>query len=71
MKGIGLFCFVRAEITSEDQSLIQLFLYDYDTNKMAFPFLVKTKKTNNGVFFVQKIFYTKNDNCIDFLSIST
>ena len=58
MKGIGLFCFVRAEITSEDQSLIQLFLYDYDTNKMAFPFFSKNKQTKDGFyFFVQKQMY--------------
>ena len=53
MKGIGLFCFVRAEITSEDQSLIQLVLYDYNANKMVFPFLIQKHAIDGISFFIQ------------------
>ena len=47
---MGLFCFVRAEITSEDQSLIQLVLYDCNVNKIAFPFF--DSKTRHRWYFL-------------------
>ena len=50
---MGLFCFVRAEITSEDQSLIQLVLYDYNANKMVFPFLIQKHAIDGISFFIQ------------------